>query len=124
MTPTRKVILLAVAAAAIFLAGWTAQGWRKNAEIATIQKNQADDRAAASDAALADLVAVSGVIREQAEKSQAARLEFRTDLNVISKELRDEIRKNKPLPVDCRPDADRVRSLGNAIDSANKAIAR
>ena len=71
-----------------------------------------------------DLAAASGVIRQQAERWQSARLDFQGDLNIISKELRDEIRKNKPLPVDCRPDADRVRSLGNAIDSADKAIAR
>jgi hypothetical protein len=120
----KKAALFAVAAVAVFLAGWTAQGWRKDAEIATIEKNQADARADASDAALADLTFATGVIREQAEKAQTARLDFQTDLNVISKELRDEIRKNKPLPVDCRPDADRVRSLGNAIDSADKAIAR
>lgn len=41
----------------------------------------------------------------------------------LSKDLKNAT-KAKPLPVDCKPDAGRVRSLAAAISAANSAIGR
>lgn len=51
--------MIALAALVIFGAGWTAQGWRKDAQIATINKQAAIDSAKAASQTLARLVAAN-----------------------------------------------------------------
>lgn len=52
MTPAAvRALIFAAVAALLFAAGWTANGWRKDAEIERIERTHADERADAARAA-------------------------------------------------------------------------
>ena len=58
MTPeTIRIAILAAVAALLFTAGWTAEGWRKNAEIERIERAHAEQRAHDAEAAAEEIAA-------------------------------------------------------------------
>ena len=48
--------------------------------------------------------------------------ELNKQIAELKKELAD-AKKNRPLPVECRPDPDRLRVLAEAVHTANRAAA-
>jgi hypothetical protein len=116
------VAVIAGAAACLAIgsgAGWTANGWLLNADIADLKTERATDRADQAQAALADLTVAAHNIRVAADG-------YTTDvatLGVKLDALRKDFKNAKPLPDNCRPDDFRVRHLGAAVDAANKAAA-
>lgn len=112
---------IAIAAVLLFGAGlgvgWTANGWRLHADISAIEAKQAGDLAASTTAAMTDLKTAAAAINTAANEyaGVAGRLDVKLD------QIKKDMKNAKPLPVDCRPDAVRVRDLGAAIDAANEA---
>lgn len=113
----RSIIAGAVLIGA-FGAGWTINGWRKDADIATIQKEQAEAIAKNASAAAEEYATRANDIHESAMMFQKSQAEFSAKIAKISKDL-----KNAPrLPDSCKPDTVRVRSLSEAIDATNSAV--
>jgi len=110
------LVALALAGAA----GWFANGWRHGAEIAELRRVHAEFRATLSETALADVQADAAAIRQAAVEFSTIQSTLTPKMSALTKELRNA----KPLPASCRPDADRVRNLDAAIDTANKSIPR
>ena len=74
--------------------------------------------------AIADLNGYKEAANSMKEAAASATIEkdsTNAKLNEISKQLKVIVAK-KPLPVDCKPDTDRVQSLNQAIDIANQSI--
>jgi hypothetical protein len=117
---TAHKFLLALALVALGTAGgWLVQGWRKDAEIADLKRNQADSKAGQYKAALDDLTTASKRINEAAAGA-------RVDLSAVTGQLttiRKEFKDAKPLPDNCKPDAVRVRQLAATADAVDQAIA-
>jgi len=125
MIPAQYRALAAVGAALVGLllagaAGWIANGWRHDAEIAELRRAQTEYRATLTEAALADVQADAAVIRQAATEFAGIQSTLAPKMAALTKELRNA----KPLPAGCRPDADRVRNLDAAIDAANQSIPR
>jgi len=118
------ILLVGIAAAMSigFGGGWTANGWRLGAKIADVKAERSNEIAIQNKEVLDDFVATAKKIREQADGANADFSELAKDLTAIRKEFKDA--NAKPLPVDCHPDAPRVRKLTNAIDAVDHAIAR
>jgi len=100
--------------------GWIASAWKHDAEIAELRRAHTEYRATLTEAALADVQADAAVIRQAAAEFAGIQSTLAPKMTALTKELRNA----KPLPADCRPDADRVRNLDAAIDAANKSIPR
>lgn len=116
--PWRAVAALALGAC-LFAAGWTANGWRKDAEIAELTVARAQADLASANQALGDLRTASTTIREKADEFAGIQTTLGAKLDAIRKDL-----KNAPkLPTDCRPDAGRVRLMSDAVDAAKQAAA-
>ena len=110
--------LAAVAlAAAIFFAGWTVNGWRKDAEIERMKTASAQADVASANAALEDLQQAGKTIRAKADEFNGIQTTLVAKMDAIRKDLKNA----KPLPADCRPDDVRVRNLSDAVDAANAA---
>ncbi|MDW3682638.1 hypothetical protein RA280_12965 [Cupriavidus sp. CV2] len=110
---------LALVAGALFAAGWTVSGWRKDAELAELTAARAQADVETANRALADLRTAGAGIRARADEYRAIQSTLGSRLDAIQKELKNA----KPLPVDCRPDDFRVRKLSDAIDAAKQAAA-
>lgn len=121
MSPLVMLVAGVLIAATAGGAGWTANGWRKDAEIATLQKRQSDDVAKRSQAALDDIAGAAKHIKTQAESAQIDVSAVDAKLSALHKEFKNA--KPAPLPVDCRPDAVRVRKLSAAANAVTEAIA-
>ena len=115
-----KLAGVAVLACALIGIGWTAQGWRKDAEIAKLQADRANDSATQAKGALADLTTASKTINDAAARFAGQQTTLGSKLDAIQKEMKNA----KPLPPDCRPDAFRLRSLEAAVSAANEAASR
>jgi len=109
-----------IAAALVFGAGWTANGWRLNAELSDLKASHAQEQAAKATTALTTLKADAEAIHKAATEYAAIETTLAPKIAALTKELR-----NAPkLPAGCRPDDFRVRNLEAAIDAANQAIPR
>ncbi|AOZ02271.1 hypothetical protein BKK81_23600 [Cupriavidus sp. USMAHM13] len=100
-------------------AGWTANGWRLEAVQAASALAASGAQARQSAQALETLRASSAAMRAAADayrQSQSA-LAARLD------RLEEELQRARPLPVDCRPDAERMRLLSGAVDATRAAAA-
>ena len=107
-------------AAGLFAAGWMTHGWRKDAEIAELAAARAQADLASANLALTDLKAAGAIIRQSADEYLAIHSTLSAKLDAIRKDLKN----GKPLPADCRPDAQRMRSLSDAVEAAKQAAAR
>lgn len=116
--PWRAVAVVALAAAT-FGAGWTVNGWRKDAELAELTAARAQSDLATVNQALGDLRAAGADIRARADEYRG----ITTELGAAASAIRKELKNAKPLPADCRPDDFRVRKLSDAVDAAKQAAA-
>ncbi len=114
-----RVAGAAALAGALFAAGWTTNGWRKDAELAELTAARAQADVATANQALGELRAAGTEIRARADEYRAIQSTLGTRLDAIQKELKNA----KPLPADCRPDAGRVHMLSDAVDAAKEAAA-
>jgi hypothetical protein len=110
-------IAVKIAAAVVLLLvgigiGFQVQGWRKDAEISQLGSKQ-------SNAALEDLKTASKAIKDQAAGFQLDTADLKTQMGALRKEFKNV----RPLPAGCKPDADRLRNLQQAVSTTNKAIA-
>jgi hypothetical protein len=121
LNPLALLVGGALAVAIGFGSGWTANGWRLDAEISSIKADRASDRADQAQAALTDLAEAAKKIKDAADGAGIEFFAVNTQLADIKKDLKNA--NAKPLPPDCRPDTVRVRSLAAAVDATNKAAA-
>jgi hypothetical protein len=101
------------------LAAWTVQGWRYDAEIAGMERDQARADAQASRQTLADIQANIETVAAAGRRAAAVGPTLTAQINKITGALRDA----PPLPDNCRPDPVRMRSLESAVEAANRAAA-
>lgn len=103
-----------------FGAGWLINGWRLQSDLEKAEAAHAKEKAEQITTALVNLKA-------DADKIRAAATEYAGIQNTLAPKiaaLTKELRNAKPLPPDCAPTPDRVRTLDSAIDAANSAIPR
>ncbi|WP_029046256.1 hypothetical protein [Cupriavidus sp. amp6] len=113
------VALMGVLAVVLFAAGWTANGWRKDAEFERLKVASAQVDLAEANRALEDLSTAGRKIREAADDYAGIQTTLSGKLDAIRKDLKNA----KPLPVGCRPDDVRMRKLSDAVDAAKQAAA-
>lgn len=106
--------------ACLFAAGWTANGWRKDAEIAELTAARAQAELSSATQALSDIQATGQKIRRHADDYLAIQSDLGAKMDAIRKDLKN---AKKPLPPDCRPDAQRMRGLSDAVAAAKQAAA-
>ena len=110
-----KLFIVAGCLIAVFMAGWIANGWRMSssyqAEKAEVVQANADH--------FAD---VSRKVNEAATEHVSKTYKLEEKIKELQKELAD-AKKNRPLPVECHPDPDRLRVLAEAVHTANRAAA-
>ena len=109
----KQNIIIAVCLIAGFTAGWLVNGWRMSssyqAEKAEVVQANADH------------------FRDATKKVNDSANEYLRNTEQLEKriaELKKELahaKKNRPVPADCRPDADRLRVLKDAVTAANTA---
>jgi hypothetical protein len=115
-----KLSLGAVLLIAAFYCGIRIEREIKDGEIAQITAARANDRAIEASAALKDLADASKVIHEAATRSSVNVASLGVKLDALQKEFKNA--NVPPLPVDCRPDAERVRQLAAAVDALKQAV--
>lgn len=111
----KQNIIIAVCLIAGFTAGWMVNGWRMSssyqAEKAEVVQANADH------------------FRDATKKVNDSANEYLRNTEQLERqiaELKKELahaKKNRPVPADCRPDADRLRVLAEAVHTANRAAA-
>ncbi|WP_157072076.1 hypothetical protein [Cupriavidus sp. HPC(L)] len=114
-----RAVAAAVLVSAAFGAGWTVNGWRKDAEIAELNATRAETDLSAARQALGEFKTASADIRARADEYRG----ITTELDAAASAIRKELKNAKPLPADCRPDDFRVRKLSDAVDAAKRAAA-
>lgn len=106
-----KLFIVAGCLIAGFTAGWIVNGWRMSssyqAEKAEVVQAKADHFRDATK-----------MINEAATEHVRNTDELNKQIAELKKELAH-AKKNHPVPADCRPDADRLRVLKNAVTAAN-----
>lgn len=107
-------------AALIFSAGWTANGYRLNAEIAEIHKNQSEKVASNAIETLDKFKDAAKIIGDAASGAKMENSNLFAKLNEIQKGMKNA----KALPIDCKPDVIRLQSLTDAVRATNDATAR
>lgn len=88
--------------------------------ISEMQAVAASQRADATALALAQFTADADKIHESADAYTALQAGLDTRFNDISKDFHNAV-KSHPLPVDCRADPERLRTLTAAVKAANTA---
>ena len=111
----KQNIIIAACLIAGFTAGWIANGWRMSADSTTeklsaVQSNADHFRDATK------------MINEESNQYVRKTYELKKEIDTLQKELAD-AKKNRPLPVECRPDSERLRVLAEAVHTANRAAA-
>ena len=107
-----SIIVIAVLC---FGAGWIVNGWRMSAD-STTEK-------------LSAVQAEADHFRDATKKVNDSANEYLRNTEQLEKriaELKKELahaKKNNPVPVECRPDPDRLRILAEAVHTANRAAA-
>ena len=109
----KQNIIIAACLIAGFTAGWIANGWRMSADSTTeklsaVQSNADHFRDATK------------MINEESNQYVRKTYELKKEIDTLKKELAD-AKKNRPLPVECRPDSERLRVLVEAVHTANRA---
>ena len=109
------IIAACLIAVAAFTAGWMVNGWRMSssyqAEKVEVVQAKADHFRDATK-----------MINEESNQYVRKTYELKKEIDTLQKELAD-AKKNRPLPVECKPDPDRLRVLAEAVHTANRAAA-
>lgn len=120
LTGGRGYAAVALAAAALASAtAWTAQGWRKDVQIAELRRDQQQVRADTNAAVLAAITVDVNAIAVAAANAAKDADALPAQLGEITKALKNA----KPLLAGCRPDDVRVRSLTDSVRAARGAAA-
>ena len=98
-----------------FVAGWLFNGWRLAADSTTEKLSAVQSNAD-------HFADVSRKVNEAATEHVSKTYKLEEKIKELQKELAD-AKKNRPLPVECRPDPDRLRVLAEAVHTANRAAA-
>ena len=109
----KQNIIIAVCLIAGFTAGWLVNGWRLAADSTT-------EKLSAVQANADHFVDVSKMVNEAATEHASKTYKLEEKIKELQKELAH-AKKNRPVPADCRPDADRLRVLADAVTAANTA---
>lgn len=118
-------LLLAVSigsAAAGAAGSWFVTSSIKDAEIAELKLERANETVQGFQTALDDLKVATATIYAAADSAALDTKLITTELSRLGKEYKNATKR--PLPVDCRPDAPRVRHLTESAAAVDKAIAR
>lgn len=114
----KPVITAAVVAGVLSGAlAWAVQALRWQADVAGLQRAQAQADARAATQALATLQGDIEMLATAGRRAAAVGPTLTAQINKITGALKNA----PPLPDGCRPDPIRVRSLESAVDAANRA---
>ena len=108
-----KIINLVALFVVGFVAGWIVNGWRLSADSTTEKLSAVQSNA--------------DHFRDATKKINDSANEYLGNSEQLEKqiaELKKELahaKKNSPVPANCRPDADRLRVLKDAVTAANTA---
>jgi hypothetical protein len=119
MSIRAQLIVLAAVAVAAFGSAWTVQGWRYDAKITSIERDQALDLAESAQLSLTQLKADIDSIAAAGRRVAAVGPALTAEINKITGALKNA----PPLSDDCRPDPVRLRGLTDAVRAANRAAA-
>ena len=109
---TKIIIAIGVIAIA-FSSGLIVNGWRLVADSTT-------EKLSAVQANADHFADVSRKVNEAAAEHVSKTYKLEEKIKELQKELAD-AKKNRPLPVECRPDPNRLRVLKDAVTAANTA---
>ena len=110
-----KIINLVALFVVGFVAGWIVNGWR-------LSEKSTTEKLSAVQANADHFADVSRKVNEAATEHVSKTYKLEEKIRELQKELAD-AKKNRPLPVECRPDPDRLRVLKDAVHTANRAAA-
>lgn len=108
-----KLLVAVVCTIVGFLWGWMVNGWRLAADSTT-------EKLSAVQAGADHFRDATKMINEAATEHVSKTYKLEEKIKELQKELAD-AKKNRPLPVECRPDPDRLRVLKDAVTAANTA---
>ena len=108
-----KLLVAVVCTIVGFLWGWIVNGWRQSADSTT-------EKLSAVQAGADHFVDANKMINETATEHVRNTDELNKQITELKKELAH-AKKNRPVPADCKPDADRLRVLKDAVTAANTA---
>lgn len=108
-----KIKIAAFFLGAGFAAGWLFNGWRLAADSTT-------EKLSAVQAGADHFRDATKMINDSANEYLRNTEQLEKRIAELKKELAD-AKKNRPLPVECRPDPDRLRVLKDAVTAANTA---
>lgn len=95
----------------------------RDVKIANLQKERAIEVANQSQAALKEFQDASKIITDAAQAGQLTFTSLSSKLDQIDRRYRN-VKPPAPLPVDCKPGAERVRRLTEGAAAVDEAIAR
>ena len=96
-----------------FIAGWVVNGWRH-------EKAQAVEKAETVQANADHFRDVTKKVNDEASQLLSKTYELKSQISKQKKELAN-AQKNNPVTADCKPDADRLRIIRDAVTAANTA---
>lgn len=108
-----KIINLVALFVVGFVAGWIVNGWRLSADSTT-------EKLSAVQAGADHFRDATKKINDSANEYLGNSEQLEKQIAELKKELAH-AKKNRPVPADCRPDADRLRVLADAVTAANTA---
>ena len=109
----QKLLIWIACLIAGFVAGWLVNGWRLSADSTT-------EKISAVQAGADHFRDTTKMVNETATEHVRNTDELNKQIAELKKELAH-AKKNYPVPADCRPDADRLRVLKDAVTAANTA---
>lgn len=96
-----------------FWCGWLVNGWR-------YEKKLAVEKAETVQANADHFRDVTKKVNDEATTYKSNSNELSEKIGQLKKELAN-AQKNNPVPADCKPDADRLRIIRDAVTAANTA---
>ena len=101
------------------IAGWMGNGYRLSAEIESLKAVRSNEQLAAANTALSELAKASSGIRQAATDFSGIQNSLGEKIDAIQRSMKSA--PPAPLPPDCKPTADRMRAVSEAVDAANTA---
>lgn len=118
MNPWARVALALALFAAGLATGWRVEAWRADASLSEFRAEAATQHAAESDQSLNDLKHAATVVHDAAIEAASTVEAARS--KILATQARPYV---APLPVDCRPDLERLQRRNAAIAAYNAARA-
>lgn len=117
-------LVLGLLAGAAGMSWWDADEIAdRDVKIAQMERDKAVTVSTQSQAALKEFIEASKQIKTAAQEGQANFSSLSSKLDVIDRRYRN-AKPPAPLPVDCKPGAERVRRLTEGAAAVDEAIAR